>query len=518
MLLETAPIMQPSPQSSPLYGQEGEFTVVEMSENMKYFQYPRQQSPDLDGNCVYTGYLDEISNNKANSSYPSMYYNNASIINTSDALTPASDLHTMPLTPPSINVETAENSSHSSSLITSSNAIAEALGGLNEDFNLMEETWPTSLDSLLSDIPSTTPLPELLVANQKEQSIILEPSSRDMIVSSNVQSEQMDPQCNNSFEVNGVTLPASDELVINSTTPMSVSPGGSSIPSPLASLRSSFNSGRRYKRPHSASPLNQDSLDVNTIIRLSPNCLMATPPNTINNFNDGFSGSYGHYLPRPETNNNNVQRSNLNFTPLNSNSHNHILQSQSTSVSLTSTTPTEQTFFKVDLSEQKPVFSNYSTPFNNIQSHSFSTTHTLTKPSLTSTLPPFSFSQSTITSTQTVFSPTSTSPLNSIQSFYTTAESPSVDSSSTDDYHDEDGNEEVPRVCRWVDCNAVFQDRASLSRHIERAHVDQRKGDDYTCFWSACQRKYRAFNARYKLLIHMRVHSGEKPNKCTVSH
>ncbi|KAB7503716.1 Zinc finger protein GLIS3 [Armadillidium nasatum] len=75
--------------------------------------------------------------------------------------------------------------------------------------------------------------------------------------------------------------------------------------------------------------------------------------------------------------------------------------------------------------------------------------------------------------------------------------------------------EDCPRQCRWVDCNITFANREALSRHIERSHIDQRKGDDFTCFWAACQRRYRPFNARYKLLIHMRVHSGEKPNKCT---
>lgn len=70
-------------------------------------------------------------------------------------------------------------------------------------------------------------------------------------------------------------------------------------------------------------------------------------------------------------------------------------------------------------------------------------------------------------------------------------------------------------MCRWIDCNSQFPEQEELVRHLEKSHIDQRKGEDFTCFWSGCQRRYKPFNARYKLLIHMRVHSGEKPNKCT---
>lgn len=75
------------------------------------------------------------------------------------------------------------------------------------------------------------------------------------------------------------------------------------------------------------------------------------------------------------------------------------------------------------------------------------------------------------------------------------------------------------RVCEWDGCHNTFLDMAAFVKHLEDEHVNKapEQKNRYFCLWSNCKRNEQEFNARYKLLIHMRVHSGEKPYPCNIN-
>ncbi|KAI4821777.1 hypothetical protein KUCAC02_007360 [Chaenocephalus aceratus] len=69
-------------------------------------------------------------------------------------------------------------------------------------------------------------------------------------------------------------------------------------------------------------------------------------------------------------------------------------------------------------------------------------------------------------------------------------------------------------ACHWKKCHLLFDSLQDLVDHVNDFHVKPEKDSGYCCHWEGCARKGRGFNARYKMLIHIRTHTNEKPHRC----
>ncbi|XP_054280487.1 transcriptional activator cubitus interruptus [Macrosteles quadrilineatus] len=84
---------------------------------------------------------------------------------------------------------------------------------------------------------------------------------------------------------------------------------------------------------------------------------------------------------------------------------------------------------------------------------------------------------------------------------------------SAADLKDEPGDF-IETNCHWKQCGLEFPTQDLLVKHINNDHIHANK-KSFVCRWEKCSRDEKPFKAQYMLVVHMRRHTGEKPHKCT---
>nr|XP_006823312.1 PREDICTED: transcriptional activator GLI3-like [Saccoglossus kowalevskii] len=245
------------------------------------------------------------------------------------------------------------------------------------------------------------------------------------------------------------------------------------------------------KRALSISPLSNESLDINAMIRTSPNSLVAYI-NGGTSRSSSASGSYGHLSAGTI--------SPLGFPPSISPAHlQHFMRQKSTQKI------SEEPRHKIQESEAQvnTVTSQWSVDGQLVSP----VTPTNECNTVSSTEEPAIIKRTKIKE-EAVNSPPAT------VSSSTNADIKNLNVGTPGDPMKDEEDVAIVTDCEWGECRKHFETLEELVQHINNDHIHAER-KDFVCRWKDCIREQKPFKAQYMLVVHMRRHTGEKPHKCT---
>ncbi|KAF4796970.1 zinc finger protein [Turdus rufiventris] len=256
------------------------------------------------------------------------------------------------------------------------------------------------------------------------------------------------------------------------------------------------------KRALSISPLSDASIDLQTMIRTSPNSLVAYINNSRSS--SAASGSYGHLSAGT------ISPAFSFPHPLNPVTYQQILtQQRGLSSAFGHTPPLIQPSPTFPPRQHMAVISVNPSPAQSSSNSNCVSDSSQSKQS----------SESAVSSTVNPV-------INKRSKVKTEVEglppvSPNTQEHLTDLKEDLDKDEckQEPEViyetnCHWEGCTKEYDTQEQLVHHINNDHIHGEK-KEFVCRWQDCTREQKPFKAQYMLVVHMRRHTGEKPHKCT---
>uniref|UniRef100_A0A8C5DFX4 Zinc finger protein GLI2-like n=1 Tax=Gouania willdenowi TaxID=441366 RepID=A0A8C5DFX4_GOUWI len=249
------------------------------------------------------------------------------------------------------------------------------------------------------------------------------------------------------------------------------------------------------KRALSISPLSDASIDLHTMIRTSPNSLVAYINNSRSS--SAASSSYGHLSVGGLS-------PSFPFPPhINPVAYQQLL-SQQRGLSAFGHAP--------PLIQAPPTFTSRqpglgpSTLASSIHNNDLRTKTHGGDPCVSSTVDPMNTKRSKVTAEAESLRPLS-SPCSPVREIFHPFK-----------YEHSECKAEPEAVyetnCHWERCSQEYDTQEQLVHHINNDHIHGEK-KEFVCRWDECSREQKPFKAQYMLVVHMRRHTGEKPHKCT---